>query len=92
MDGDNCLCQTACSEVWAALIFCAGDALFQTHENLEHLAMMEQVLGPLPESMVERSNKAASKCFVGNRCVLTGGLWPVEREGVPCKCERCPSQ
>jgi hypothetical protein len=55
---------------WAderASLACAGDALFQTHENLEHLAMMEQVLGPLPESMVERSNKAASKCFVGNR-------------------------
>eukprot|EP00967_Tisochrysis_lutea_P151875 scaffold296279_cov21-Tisochrysis_lutea.AAC.1 len=42
------------------------DALFQTHENLEHLAMMEQVLGPIPEAMVERSNKAASKCFVEN--------------------------
>ena len=29
----------------------AGDALFQTHENLEHLAMMEAVLGPIPPSM-----------------------------------------
>lgn len=29
----------------------AGCALFQTHENLEHLAMMQQVLGPVPESM-----------------------------------------
>ncbi|EFN58884.1 hypothetical protein CHLNCDRAFT_140792 [Chlorella variabilis] len=28
-----------------------GDALFQTHENLEHLAMMEAVLGPIPPSM-----------------------------------------
>lgn len=25
-----------------------GDALFQTHENLEHLAMMERVSGGLP--------------------------------------------
>ncbi|KAF4394247.1 hypothetical protein F8388_005881 [Cannabis sativa] len=25
-----------------------GEALFQTHENLEHLAMMERVLGPIP--------------------------------------------
>jgi dual-specificity kinase len=25
-----------------------GDALFHTHENLEHLAMMEAVLGPMP--------------------------------------------
>lgn len=29
-----------------------GEALFQTHENLEHLAMMERVLGPLPEHMI----------------------------------------
>ena len=29
-----------------------GDALFQTHENLEHLAMMEAILGPLPKSMI----------------------------------------
>ncbi|CAK7332509.1 unnamed protein product [Dovyalis caffra] len=26
-----------------------GEALFQTRENLEHLAMMERVLGPLPQ-------------------------------------------
>ncbi|CAI9289062.1 unnamed protein product [Lactuca saligna] len=32
-----------------------GEALFQTHENLEHLAMMERVLGPLPEHMVQRA-------------------------------------
>eukprot|EP00246_Nothoceros_aenigmaticus_P011650 TRINITY_DN3259_c0_g1_i2.p1 TRINITY_DN3259_c0_g1~~TRINITY_DN3259_c0_g1_i2.p1 ORF type:complete len:203 (-),score=14.49 TRINITY_DN3259_c0_g1_i2:1017-1625(-) len=31
---------------------CSGDALFQTHENLEHLAMMERVLGPIPHQMI----------------------------------------
>ena len=31
-----------------------GGALFQTHENLEHLAMMERVLGPLPQPMLKR--------------------------------------
>jgi dual-specificity kinase len=30
-----------------------GDALFQTHENLEHLAMMEAVLGPIPKEMIQ---------------------------------------
>jgi hypothetical protein len=25
--------------------------LFQTHENLEHLAMMERMLGPMPHHM-----------------------------------------
>lgn len=31
-----------------------GEALFQTHENLEHLAMMERVLGPLPSQMLNK--------------------------------------
>ncbi|ERN19140.1 serine/threonine-protein kinase AFC1 isoform X1 [Amborella trichopoda] len=34
---------------------CSGEALFQTHENLEHLAMMERVLGPLPQHMLIRA-------------------------------------
>ncbi|XP_020597278.1 serine/threonine-protein kinase AFC3 isoform X1 [Phalaenopsis equestris] len=42
---------------------CTGEALFQTHENLEHLAMMERVLGPMPEHMVRGSNSSASKYF-----------------------------
>ena len=63
------MCNAFVPRFWHAHVL-AGDALFQTHENLEHLAMMEQVLGPIPEGMVERSNKAASKCFVEKRCVL----------------------
>ncbi|KAE8724481.1 Serine/threonine-protein kinase AFC2 [Hibiscus syriacus] len=42
---------------------CMGEALFQTHENLEHLAMMERVLGPLPEHMIRRANRGAEKYF-----------------------------
>lgn len=36
------------------LFITQGEALFQTHENLEHLAMMERVLGPLPQHMLKR--------------------------------------
>jgi hypothetical protein len=43
---------------------CAGDALFQTHENLEHLAMMEAVLGKVPEHLASAANAAAKKYFV----------------------------
>ncbi|KAE8056565.1 hypothetical protein FH972_013331 [Carpinus fangiana] len=43
--------------------FCSGEALFQTHENLEHLAMMERVLGPLPEHMIRRADRGAEKYF-----------------------------
>lgn len=53
-----------------ATCFCAaGDALFQTHENLEHLAMMEAVLGPLPEHMARAANRQAAKYFTP-RCAL----------------------
>ncbi|XP_052172980.1 serine/threonine-protein kinase AFC1 isoform X2 [Diospyros lotus] len=40
-----------------------GEALFQTHENLEHLAMMERVLGPLPQHMIIRADRRAEKYF-----------------------------
>ncbi|GMH01545.1 hypothetical protein Nepgr_003384 [Nepenthes gracilis] len=40
---------------------CSGEALFQTHENLEHLAMMERVLGPLPEHMLRSADRHAEK-------------------------------
>ncbi|CAN1135357.1 Serine/threonine-protein kinase AFC1 [Linum perenne] len=42
---------------------CSGEALFQTHENLEHLAMMERVLGPLPQHMTMRADRRAEKYF-----------------------------
>ncbi|KAJ9568313.1 hypothetical protein OSB04_004279 [Centaurea solstitialis] len=40
---------------------CSGEALFQTHENLEHLAMMERVLGPLPMHMLKKADRHAEK-------------------------------
>jgi dual-specificity kinase len=51
-----------------------GDALFQMHENLEHLAMMEQVLGPMPDNMAARSAKLqCSKYFAGSRLAWPDG-------------------
>ncbi|XP_020111663.1 serine/threonine-protein kinase AFC2-like isoform X2 [Ananas comosus] len=40
---------------------CSGEALFQTHENLEHLAMMERVLGPLPHHMLRKADRHVEK-------------------------------
>ncbi|XP_064933120.1 dual specificity protein kinase CLK3 isoform X1 [Columba livia] len=34
-----------------------GFTLFQTHENREHLVMMEKVLGPIPSHMIHRTRK-----------------------------------
>eukprot|EP00192_Tetraselmis_astigmatica_P004852 CAMPEP_0117660242 /NCGR_PEP_ID=MMETSP0804-20121206/6866_1 /TAXON_ID=1074897 /ORGANISM="Tetraselmis astigmatica, Strain CCMP880" /LENGTH=478 /DNA_ID=CAMNT_0005466963 /DNA_START=271 /DNA_END=1708 /DNA_ORIENTATION=- len=44
-----------------------GDALFQTHENMEHLAMMEAVLGRIPEKMALRASRHSSKYIYKNR-------------------------
>jgi len=40
-----------------------GDTLFQTHENLEHLAMMERVLGALPRHMIKKADRRYAKYF-----------------------------
>ncbi|CAN1162072.1 Serine/threonine-protein kinase AFC3 [Linum perenne] len=42
---------------------CTGEALFQMHENLEHLAMMERVLGPLPKHLICKADQGAEKYF-----------------------------
>ncbi|MCO5585838.1 hypothetical protein L7F22_039771 [Adiantum nelumboides] len=42
---------------------CTGKALFQTHENLEHLAMMERVLGPIPQHLSKRVDRKSEKYF-----------------------------
>ncbi|KAF9199179.1 dual specificity protein kinase kns1 [Haplosporangium sp. Z 27] len=44
--------------------FLTGEALFQTHDNLEHLAMMQAVLGPIPEKLIRASHKSSQKYFV----------------------------
>lgn len=43
--------------------FLTGDALFQTHDNLEHLAMMTVVLGKIPLKLVKASSREAQKFF-----------------------------
>ncbi|XP_051576168.1 dual specificity protein kinase CLK2-like isoform X2 [Myxocyprinus asiaticus] len=34
-----------------------GDTLYQTHDNREHLAMMERVHGPIPSRMIRKTRK-----------------------------------
>uniref|UniRef100_A0A6N2LEP6 dual-specificity kinase n=2 Tax=Salix viminalis TaxID=40686 RepID=A0A6N2LEP6_SALVM len=53
---------------------CSGEALFQTHENLEHLAMMERVLGPLPQHMVVRADRRAEKYSESMRLIAEVNL------------------
>ncbi|KAF9577824.1 dual specificity protein kinase kns1 [Lunasporangiospora selenospora] len=44
-----------------------GEALFQTHDNLEHLAMMQAVLGPIPDKLIRTAHKSSQKYFVHGR-------------------------
>ncbi|TKA58502.1 hypothetical protein B0A53_00242 [Rhodotorula sp. CCFEE 5036] len=37
--------------------FVTGEALFQTHDNLEHLAMMQQVFGDMPSDLLSKGRK-----------------------------------
>ena len=56
-----------------------GDALFQTHENLEHLAMMEAVVGPMPAVMA-----ATAAAGPGTATLFKRGKrlnWPEGAEG-----------
>lgn len=43
--------------------FYTGMALFQTHDNLEHLAMMEAVMGKMPSPMARRGAKSKEEFF-----------------------------
>ena len=51
-----------------------GEALFQTHDNLEHLAMMEAVLGPIPPAMA----RDAQRDYGGRYFLFPQGVlnWP----------------
>ncbi|OZJ04008.1 hypothetical protein BZG36_03624 [Bifiguratus adelaidae] len=47
--------------------FYTGDALFQTHDNLEHLAMMEAVLGKFSDKMIRQAKNTQGKYFRGGK-------------------------
>lgn len=53
-----------------------GKALFQTHEDLEHLAMMIEVLGPIPESMINRAVCSSQKYFICHKGGHQALNWP----------------
>ncbi|XP_076865589.1 dual specificity protein kinase CLK2 isoform X2 [Brachyhypopomus gauderio] len=48
-------------DVWSAgcilFEYYLGFTLFQTHDNREHLAMMERILGPVPSRMIRKTRK-----------------------------------
>lgn len=59
------------SDLWSAGCLAAelytGRMLFPTHDNLEHLAMMEATIGPMPRWMCERAAHGAERYVEGDR-------------------------
>jgi len=47
--------------------FYTGVALYQTHDNLEHLAMMEMVMGKMPERFARAGARTRPEFFKGGR-------------------------
>lgn len=44
-----------------------GEVLFDTHENREHLALTEKILGPFPEWFSKKTSESARKYFKDGR-------------------------
>ncbi|GLJ32595.1 hypothetical protein SUGI_0655800 [Cryptomeria japonica] len=55
------------ADIWSVgcilVELCSGETLFQTHDNLEHLAMMERVLGPMAQHIIRRAEMRSAKYF-----------------------------
>ncbi|EGG05709.1 uncharacterized protein MELLADRAFT_78034 [Melampsora larici-populina 98AG31] len=60
-------------DVWSIgcilIEFFTGEALFQTHENLEHLAMMEAVFGSMPDSLVRKAARNRPEWITEDYCL-----------------------
>nr|XP_054756508.1 dual specificity protein kinase CLK2-like [Lytechinus pictus] len=73
-------------DVWSigCIIFelYTGFTLFQTHDNREHLAMMERILGSFPSWMIKRTRK--SKYFYHDRVD-----WDQDSSSGRYVCENC---
>ncbi|CAK4076178.1 unnamed protein product [Aphanomyces euteiches] len=55
------------SDIWSAACIIAelylGELLFVTHENLEHMALIQKCIGAFPPDMVAKADRQATKYF-----------------------------
>ncbi|ORY98791.1 kinase-like domain-containing protein [Syncephalastrum racemosum] len=60
--------------------FFTGEALFQTHDNLEHLAMMEGCLGRMPSRLIAGASREAAKFFLHGRLNYPNSMTTVQSQ------------
>merc|ERR1719174_2090269 len=53
-----------------------GELLFRTHANLEHLALMERIVGSLPQFMLDGAGQEAKDEFL---CMGDNDKWDLRR-------------
>ncbi|XP_026381943.1 serine/threonine-protein kinase AFC2-like isoform X3 [Papaver somniferum] len=70
---------------------CSGETMFKTHENLEHLAMMERVLGSIPSHMLKTVGYHAEKYIRKGRLNWPEGVTSRESIKAVSKLPRLPN-
>ena len=57
----------------------SGELLFPTHENVEHLALMEKMSGSFPKWMIDQARDEFDNCFLDDEKAKQNGFrmnWP----------------
>ncbi|RZC61583.1 hypothetical protein C5167_023348 [Papaver somniferum] len=70
---------------------CSGETMFKTHENIEHLAMMERVMGSIPSHMLKRVGYHAEKYIRKGRLNWPEGATSRESIKAVSKLPRLPN-
>lgn len=79
------------SDIWSLgcvlMELYTGEQLFGTHENLEHLALMERVLGALPFEILARGKLSVQRKYLSQDARRL--RWPEGASATSCERVRC---
>lgn len=71
------------SDMWSVGCILAelyqGELLFATHDNVEHLALMERIIGPFPRRLVKAAKSVGSQIDLANEAFDTDGRHRMDR-------------
>jgi dual-specificity kinase len=82
----------ASSDLWSIgccfMELYTGELLFHTHDNQEHLALIERIIEPFPQDMLEKTPESLQEKFLASKGSAGGGSERVWRVAWP---ENAPS-